>query len=138
MDLSKFVEDNLDNLIDDLADKEDNIDNKEEDHLVSSSDGKVSSQHSSSNGDISSNDKVSSQTDETNDQRQPPSSSQSSFAVQLMNMLISETAAGGNSVRWLPTGNGFEIRNQELFTSLLPRYFNTTAALQSFLRRLYR
>ena len=30
MDLSKFVEDNLDNLIDDLADKEDNIDNKEE------------------------------------------------------------------------------------------------------------
>ncbi len=29
MDLSKFVEDNLDILLDDLADKEDNIDNKE-------------------------------------------------------------------------------------------------------------
>ena len=30
MDLSKFVEDNLDNLIDDLVDKEDNVNNKEE------------------------------------------------------------------------------------------------------------
>lgn len=30
MDLSKFVEDNLDNLIDELVDKKDNVDNKEE------------------------------------------------------------------------------------------------------------
>lgn len=112
------------------------IDNKEEDHLVSCSDGKVSSSRLSSNGDTSSNDNVSSQTD--NDRQPPSAQTPSSFAVQLMNMLISETAIGGNSVRWLPTGNGFEIRNQELFTSLLPRYFNTTAVLQSFLRRLYR
>lgn len=32
MDLSKFVEDNLDNLIDDLVDKKDNVDNKEEEY----------------------------------------------------------------------------------------------------------
>ena len=112
-------------------------DNEEEDHIVSSSDGKVSSssQHSS-NGDTSSNDKVSSQTDET-DHKQPQSA-QSSFAVQLMNMMISETAIGSDSVRWLPSGNGIEIRNQIDFTSqCLPRYFNT-AVFQSFLRRLYR
>jgi len=30
MDLNKFVDDNLDNLIDDLVDKEDNVENKEE------------------------------------------------------------------------------------------------------------
>jgi len=129
-------DDNDGNINSDVLPSSRDIDNKEEDHLVSSSDGKVSSSRLSSNGDTSSNDKVSSQTD--NDRQPPSAQTPSSFAVQLMNMLISETAIGGNSVRWLPTGNGFEIRNQETFTTLLPRYFNAPVAFQSFLRRLYR
>ena len=60
-----------------------------------------------------------------------------SFAVQLMNMLRGE--AGGTAVQWLNDGRGFIIRDQQQFEqNILPTYFDSPCAFQSFLRRLYR
>jgi len=64
---------------------------------------------------------------------------ESSFAVQLMDMLRSEAIAGGRSVKWLPNGKAFMIQNQTKFEEkVLPRYFDSPCIFQSFLRRLYR
>ena len=77
-----------------------------------------------------------------NVERKPPASHHNmnkSFSTQLMDMLNSETDAGGNAVQWLSDGTGFIIRDQNNFErQVLPRYFGSPCIFQSFVRRLYR
>ena len=135
----------------------------------SSGDDRVSSCQPDTNDDTTSDeyrstrssndDKVSSQYDTTDDTgtvnyeyrpastrnesslllRQESLTAETSFSVQLWNMLNSETDAGRDAVQWLRNGNGFVINSQNEFEQkILPKYFHSPCIFQSFVRRLYR
>ena len=71
--------------------------------------------------------------------RQESLTAETSFSVQLWNMLNSETDAGRDAVQWLRNGNGFVINSQNEFEQkILPKYFDSPCIFQSFVRRLYR
>ena len=101
---------------------------------------------SSSQPDTTTSDESGASIPHQSDRKPPPwrhsktsTRAESSFAVQLMDMLRSEAVAGGRSVEWLPNGTAFVIQNQTEFEEkVLPRYFDSPCIFQSFLRRLYR
>lgn len=108
----------------------------------SSNDDKVSSQYDTTDdtGTVSYEYRpTSTRTESSLSLRQDSLTAESSFSVQLWNMLNSETDAGRDAVQWLRNGNGFVINSQNEFEQkILPKYFDSPCIFQSFVRRLYR